>query len=83
MEFWTLDGLERSGRPVGIISTYFRQKRSGGFRAMIILLCKNFGFKNSRLTLEICLLAGIGRSVVMIGSLCLDMVPKFPQGSEL
>ena len=32
--FWTLDGLERSGRPVGIISTYFRQKRSGGFRAM-------------------------------------------------
>ena len=34
MEFWTLDGLERSGRPVGIISTYFRQKRSGGFRAM-------------------------------------------------
>ena len=35
MEFWTLDGLERSGRPVGIISTYFRQKRSGGFRVMI------------------------------------------------
>ena len=34
MEFWTLDGLERSGRPVGIISTYFRQKRSGGFRVM-------------------------------------------------
>ena len=34
MEFWTLDGLERSGRPVGIISTYFHQKRSGGFRAM-------------------------------------------------
>ena len=34
MEFWTLDGLERSGRRVGIISTYFRQKRSGGFRAM-------------------------------------------------
>ena len=34
MEFWTLDGLERSGRPVGIISTYFRRKRSGGFRVM-------------------------------------------------
>ena len=34
IEFWTLDGLERSGRPVGIISTYFRQQRSGGFRVM-------------------------------------------------
>ena len=31
---WTLDGLERSGRPVGTISTNFRQKRSSGFRAM-------------------------------------------------
>ena len=37
MEFWTLDGLERSRRPVGIISTYFRQKRSGGFRVMTTL----------------------------------------------
>ena len=35
MEFWTLDGLERAGRPVGIMSTYFRQKRSGGFQVMI------------------------------------------------
>ena len=34
MEFWTLDGLERSGRPVGIVSTYVRQKRSGGFGVM-------------------------------------------------
>ena len=34
LEFWALNGLGRSGRPVGIISTYFRQKRSGGFRAM-------------------------------------------------
>ena len=32
--FWTLDDLERSGRPVGIISTYFRQNSSRGFRAM-------------------------------------------------
>ena len=38
---------------------------------------------NSGLTLEFCLLAGIGRSGVMIGSLCLNMVTKFPQGSEL
>jgi len=29
-----LNGLKSSGRPVGTISTYFRQKRSGGFRAM-------------------------------------------------
>ena len=34
MEFWTLVGLERSGRPVGIISTHFRQNPLGGFRAM-------------------------------------------------
>ena len=34
MDFLTLDGLERSGRPVGIISTYFRQNPTGGFRAM-------------------------------------------------
>ena len=29
-----LDSLERSGRPVGIISTYFRQNSLRGFRAM-------------------------------------------------
>ena len=29
-----LDGLESSGRPVGTISTNFRQNPSGGFRAM-------------------------------------------------
>ena len=29
-----LDGLERSGRPVAIISTYFRQNSLRGFRAM-------------------------------------------------
>ena len=34
LEFWALNGLGRSGRPVGIISTYFRQNPSGGFRAM-------------------------------------------------
>ena len=32
--FKVLDGLESSGRPVGIVSAYFRQNPSGGFRAM-------------------------------------------------
>ena len=31
----SLEGLKSSGRLVGRISTYFRQKRFGGFRAMI------------------------------------------------
>ena len=40
------------------------------------LIYKNIGFKNSGLTLEFCLLVGIGRSGVVIGSLCLNMVPN-------
>ena len=47
------------------------------------ILYKNFGRKHSGLTLEFCLLVGIGRSGVMIGRCCLNMVLKFPQGSEL
>ena len=39
-----------------------------------VLYLKKVGFKNSGLTLEFCLLVGIGRSGVMIGSLCLNMV---------
>ena len=34
LKFGVLEGFKSSGRPVGNISTYFRQKRSGGFRAM-------------------------------------------------
>ena len=33
-QIWSLEGLGRSGRPVGRISTNFRQKRSGGFQVM-------------------------------------------------
>ena len=44
---------------------------------------KQIGFKNSGLTFEFCLLVGIGRSGGMIGRCCLNMVLKFPQGSEL
>ena len=35
---------------------------------------EHFGFKNSGLTLEFRFLVGIGRSGVMIGRLCLNMV---------
>ena len=44
---------------------------------------KKIGFKNSGLTLEFCLLVGIGRSGVMIGSLCLNMVCQLLRGNEL
>ena len=37
-------------------------------------LYKHFGFKNSGLTLELRLKVGIGRSEVMIGRICLNMV---------
>ena len=43
----------------------------------------NIGFNNSGLTLEFRSLVGIGRSGGMIGRCCLNMFPKFPQGSEL
>ena len=48
-----------------------------------LCLYKNFGFKHSGWTLEFRSLVGIGRSGWMIGSLCLDMVPKLPHGSKL
>ena len=53
---------------------------------IVVNICRFYiknGLKNSGLTLEFCLLVGIGRSGVMIGSLCLNMVTKFLQGSEL
>ena len=34
LKFCALNGLESSGRPVGIVSAYFHQNPSGGFRAM-------------------------------------------------
>jgi len=37
-------------------------------------LSNNFGFNNSVLTLAFRLLIGIGRSGVMIGRICLNMV---------
>ena len=43
--FWTLDDLERSGRPVGLISTYFHQNSSRGFRAMTTI-CFVFSHPN-------------------------------------
>ena len=47
------------------------------------VLYAHVGFRNSGWTLEFRSLVGIGRSGWMIGSLCLNMVPKFLQGSEL
>ena len=38
------------------------------------ILYRNVGFKNSGLTLEFRFLVGIGRSGVMIGRVCLNMV---------
>ena len=40
----------------------------------VFFMSKKIGFKNSRLTLECRLLAGTGRSRVMIGRSCLNMV---------
>ena len=43
---------------------------------------KKIGFKNSGLTLAFWPLVGIGRSGVMIGSFCLNMVQNAPQESS-
>ena len=53
---------------------YRSESRSKYLKFDVSVLYEDFGFKNSGLTLEFRFLVGIGRSGVMIGRLCLNMV---------
>ena len=50
---------------------------------ILIILYNNFEFKNSGLTLEFRFLVGIGRSGVMIGRFCLNIVFYLLHDAEL
>ena len=51
-----------------------KQRSIGVIRELFGFPYETNGFENSGLTLEFRFLVGIGRSGVMIGRLCLDMV---------
>ena len=52
-------------------------------REVVSVLYQRLGFKNSGLMLEFGFLVGKGRSWVMIGRLCLDMVAELLVGDKL
>ena len=57
-----------------MIYMYTHKSSKADSRVFGSVLCKQIGVNNSGLMIEFRLLVGIGRSGVMIGRMCLDMV---------